>query len=188
MTVIYLRESARAGYTSLGILADGEVKKYLVPSGAALHLCRGYELSDEEYEDISRLDEERRALDRATSLLAASDKSRVTLRARLISLGFSREVAENTVAECIRLGYLNERRQLERLVLREAERNLRGPKYITRKLAAKGYPCQEIRRVIESLTERGELDFRVIFSRLAEKRGVSAPEELRALAYKYGYR
>ena len=187
MTVIYLRGSARRGYVTVGVRLSDAEKKYTVPEGA-VSLCRGYELSEEEHLELVRLDEERRALDRAASLLAASDKSRAILRARLISLGFSREVADMTVAECVRLGYLNEERQLERLILREAEGSLRGPKYIMRKLAAKGYRTEEIRRTISALTERGDIDFKALFARLAEKRGITDREELLALAYKYGYK
>ena len=188
MTVSFIRASARSGYTALGIVADGETKKYTVPSALVTHLVRGYELSEEEFSEIVRCDAERRAMDKAASLLAASDKSRITLRLRLIASGFSREIAEETVSECVRLGYLDEERQLTRLVIREAEGGLRGPKYIMRKLSSRGYSLSDVRRVIDALVSSGELDFRENFSRLAEKRGITDPEELRALAYKYGYK
>ena len=188
MTVSFMRESARSGYTSLGVNVDGETKKYTVPSASVAHLVRGCQLSEEEYLAVVNSDAVRRAMDKATSLLAASDKSRATLRMRLMASGFSRDVAEGAVTECVRQGYLDEDRQLCRLVLREATVSLRGPKYIVRKLASRGYSVSDIRRVIDELTEDGEVDFRECFSRLAERRGITEPEELRALAYKYGYR
>lgn len=188
MTISFLRASARQGYTTLGVSVDGETKKYTVPDRAVATLFRGYELDPLEYEEIVRLDEERRAQDKAASLLSASDKSRSTLRMRLSSLGFSRESAEGAVEECVRLGYLNEERQLRRLISREALVSLRGPKYIVRKLASKGYAISDIRRIISELTESGEIDFSDSFARLAEKRGATDPESLRALAYKYGYK
>ena len=188
MTVAFLRESARRGYTVIGVTENGETKKYTIPSAYAKDFCRGYELSDDELSELVGLDTERRALDKAASLLSASDKSRAALLSRLISLGFPRDTAQRAVLECVRLGYLDEKRQLLRLVIREAEGSLRGPKYIMRKLAAKGYPPGEIRSAIEELTDSGELDFGALFSRLAEKKGVFDREELRILAYKYGYR
>ena len=90
------------------------------------------------------------------------------------------------MAECVRLGYLNEERQLEALILREV-RGLRGPSLILRRLVAKGYPLPEVRRMISLLCERGDIDFLSAFRTLADKKGITDPGELYELGYRAGY-
>ena len=88
----------------------------------------------------------------------------------------------------MRLGYIDERRQIERAVLSEANRSLRGRSYITKKLISKGYSSADISEVTDELISRGELDFSASFELLCEKKGATTDEERRALLYKYGYR
>ena len=84
--------------------------------------------------------------------------------------------------------YLDEHRHLERAVEREANYGLRGKFYIRRKLSAKGYSASAVMRAIDRLSERGEVDFKANFERLAEKKCVTTDEERTALEYRYGYR
>ncbi len=85
-------------------------------------------------------------------------------------------------------GYIKEDDQLRRLVLREANVNLRGPRYIREKLAAKGYSRDSIDAIIDELVESGEIDLVINFDALCDKKGAVDSDERRALAYKYGFR
>ena len=107
---------------------------------------------------------------------------------KLLRAGFSRSVAEECIEECLRLGYIDERRQIERAVLNEANRSLRGKAYIVRKLASKGYSASEVGEITDELVSAGEIDFGENFERLCEKKGALSQEARRALLYKYGYR
>ena len=121
-------------------------------------------------------------------MLSTSDKSARSVHRRLRELGFSEHSAGYAVEYCVSSGYLDERRQLARLVSVEANTALRGPRYICAKLTAKGYRRADVEAVIEELVEAGEVDFKDNLERLYEKKGVTDREERRALAYKYGYR
>ena len=165
-TVLKVREST---YASLGAPARAE------------------ELSDAVLESLTREDELLRAYKKAVGWLADSDKSRLELKRKLFALGFSKEVVEVALDKCEQYGYLDEERQLERLVEREANRKLRGRYYIRRKLAAKGYRTSAIDRVTDVLVDKGEIDFKANFERLAEKRGALEETEVMSLKYRYEY-
>ena len=86
-------------------------------------------------------------------------------------------------------GYMDEARQIRRLVINEANNSLCGPRKILAKLMAKGYSGSAINSVMDELLASGEIDF----SRSAEKliakkltRG-AADEEKKKLLYKNGY-
>ena len=188
-TVKFIRERD-GGRLSVGVItADGE-RVFNISSAlyASMTFTRGTDLSDDELDRLAREDEEYRAMKKALSLLGYSDKNRKTLFLRLLREGFSREVVETVVERCMTSGYIRERDQLSRLILREANVNLRGPRYIRDKLAAKGYSRTDVDAVMDELTDAGEVDFEANLHRLCEKKGASTPDERRALAYKYGYR
>ncbi len=152
-----------------------------------LGLFVGMDVDEYLLSEIECESEKYRAMRRALSILSYGDNTRKTLAAKLIRAGFSREVADECVSECLRLGYIDEARQIERAALTEANRALRGKGYIVKKLTARGYPVSLIGDVIDSLVARGEIDFSENFRRLAEKRGIETEEEKRILAYKYGF-
>ena len=129
-----------------------------------------------------------RALAKACGYLSASDKSRYELKSRLMKSGFSSEISEAAVDRLARLGYLDEERQLDRAVVREANYGLRGKYYIRRKLSGRGYSVSGINRAIADAVERGEVDFDLNFERLAEKKRAITQEERQALQYKFGYK
>ena len=187
-TVTYIKPK-EGGRVSVGITDDGLDLRLNISASlySSMSFVRGSTLTDDELATLTREDEEYRAMKKALSLLGYSDKNRRELYMRLVREGFSREVASAVVETCLGLGYIRERDQLERLILREANVNLRGPRYIRDKLAAKGYSRADIDAVTESLVDSGEIDFRENLLRLAEKRGADSPDELRALAYKYGF-
>lgn len=147
----------------------------------------GCEISENDFEALKYSDEEYRALKKALSLLAFSDKNRRTLLAKLRAAGFCREIAEAAVNECAAHGYLDERRQLAILISDEANRALRGPVYIKRKLMGKGYSSMDIDAVMQELVDGGDVDFTAVFRRLAEKRGAYDAESRRELMFKYGF-
>ena len=190
MSIVKFIRERDGGRVSVGIITDDGER--VLSIGAALYasmsFTRGSELTDDELLRLSRDDEEYRAMKKALSLLGYSDKNKRTLYLRLIHEGFSREVVTAVVERCMGSGYINERDQLTRLILREANVNLRGPRYIRDKLAAKGYSRTDIDAVICELTDGGEIDFDMNLRRLSEKKGATTPDERRALAYKYGYR
>lgn len=148
----------------------------------------GEDIDSDKLSILEYSDSEHRAIKRALSILAFSDKNRRTLRQKLIDAGFDREIATRTVNECVALGYIDERRQLAILIRDEANRALRGPEYIKRKLLSKGYALADITEVTIELVEKGEVDFSLVFRKLAEKRSANDLESRRALMYKYGFR
>ena len=88
------------------------------------------------------------------------------------------------------VGYINERRQLERLILSEANLKLRGPAKISAHLASKGYSSRDIREVLTSLCESGEIDFKANAKKLVEKKlpEDSGEDEKKSFLYRNGYK
>ena len=141
-------------------------------------------------EIIKRYDEEYRAKKKALSLLSYSDKNESGLKRRLSQAGFSKDVSEKCVEEMVSLGYIDEERQLRRIILNEANVKLRGPMKILPLLIGKGYSSEDIRRVMHELSDSGEIDFRANAKRLLEKRGVERTdtEEVKKILYRNGYK
>ncbi len=137
---------------------------------------------------ISSEDESRRALQKSLSLLSYADNNEKTLYLKLIRAGFSKEAAKGAVEECVRLGYIDEERQIERFILR-ASQELIGPYKISAKLLSKGYSSRQIFAFISKLEEEGKIDFAESKQRLMEEKlkGCSSPDEKRKLLHKYGY-
>ncbi len=189
--IMYIRPGSVKNRIVLGINDGGSDRTYSVPIPLYESLgspMRYAELCDDEMAEVRTADEGFRAMRRAVSILAASDKSeRMLINALCSKHGFSRDVATNVAQECVRLGYIEESRQLERLVEREANISLRGSLAIKRKLASKGYPPDKIDQAIDQLTESGDVDFSENLERLARKKGAQTDEEKNALRYKYGY-
>ena len=178
------------GRVRVGVGEEECTVKYSVSAATynASGIVRGCELDDEMLSLLEEDDTTYRAMRRALSLLSYGDNTRVALRRKLIRSGFSAEVADSCINECMMLGYINERRQIERAVLNEANRSLRGREYILRKLRSKGYSASDIESVIDNLVEAGEIDFKENFELLVQKRGALDEASRRELSYKYGYR
>lgn len=156
-------------YSSLGFPPSGE------------ELCGG------DMDAVIRDDSLFRAQKKALGILSYGDVSRSMLRMKLLRAGFDRDIVEEAVKFAVQGGYLDEERQLARLVEREARESMRGPYYIKRKLTAKGYSSRDVSEAIIALSESGQIDFDEIFERLCDKLGASE-EERTALAYKRGFR
>ena len=172
------------------LLHDNKVK-YVVSEGTYRKIgcpLSGEIINGDSLEALSCEDEERRALIKALSILSYADNNMRRLYSKLITHGFSKDVAKKTVEECVRLGYIDEERQLERLITKYSE-ELLGPKKIMAKLAQKSYSPAEISRMIRLLEDAGKLDFKKTRATLLKTKltdGASY-DEMRKLLHKYGY-
>ena len=191
MKIAYIKEGAAKGRVLIGIEDDSGIHAFSVTVATYMAIgapSRYSELNERDADAVRSEDERYRAMKKAVSILAASDKSAYTLRSKLRQGGFSRESADEAINECVARGYIDEDRQLRRFIEREANESLRGRFYIKRKLSAKGYRGADIDRITRELVESGEIDFKANFERAAEKKGAYTEEERRALSYKLGYK
>ena len=190
--IIYIKESKTKGYLVIGV-KDGEEKTPLTVNGAAYaevgSPALGEELSTDTYEALARENQRFLALRKALYLLSFSDNSERNLRYKLMRAGYPCDVVDFAVSEVLRLGYINEARQLERLILTEANSRLFGPMKIVSRLVSKGYSAGAIREAMESLRDSGEVDFDTNRARLLEKLPDGyTDEDMYKLLYKYGYK
>ena len=190
--IIYIKESKTKGYLVIGI-KDGEERLPLTVNAAAYatvgSLALGEELDPDTLEALTKENQRFLALKKALYLLSFSDNSERNLRYKLMRAGYPRDVVDYAIGEVVRLGYINEQRQLERLIISEANSKLYGPMKIISRLVAKGYSPGDVRVAIEALSDSGEVDFDLNRTRLLEKLpdGYS-DEDMYKLLYKYGYK
>ena len=191
-TVLFVKPDEKKKRVGIGITEDdGTTVTLTVKERTYTSLgCpgRGDEIDEGDLADMRFEDEVIRAFRKATALIADVDRSRYELRCKLTLAGYSREAVDLAISACEKYGYIDESRQLERLIEREANRKLRGKYYIKRKLLSKGYSSSDIDRVTRLLVERGEVDFDANFNLLRQKKCPSDDTEITALKYKYGYR
>lgn len=185
-------EDAVQGYLSITVCEPSGNKKYTVRVSVYTDIgspCRGDVLTDDALQILRRADEYYRAKRAALSILSYGDNNERTLRTKLRARSISDEIASEVVAEMVSLGYIDEQRQLSRLISEEANRKLLGPRKIIPKLLSKGYSMKDVRRVIDELTSSGEVDFDENRERLLERQGYLADddEQIKKLLYKYGY-
>ena len=190
--IIYIKESKTKGYLVIGI-REGEDKTPLTVNAAAYATvgspALGEELDPDTLEALTKENQRFLALKKALYLLSFSDNSERNLRYKLMRAGFSRDVVDFAVSEVLRLGYINEQRQLERLILSEANSKLYGPMKIISRLVAKGYSPGDVRVAIEALSDTGEVDFDLNRTRLLEKLPDGyTDDDMYKLLYKYGYK
>lgn len=191
-TLRFIREERESRLLLLGIAEEGESARYTVNLSAFEEIGSpsvGAELTDEQMSVIQHTDRLCRARKKALSLLAFADNNQRTLRMKLARCGFDREISEEVCREMVERGYINEQRQLQRLIVNEANVKLRGPGRIIPALAAKGYSSSDIRLVLHGLVESGEIDFKKNALTLIEKKLPGAdPEEEKKFLYKNGYK
>ena len=189
----YIKASKSGATYLLGLVRDGADERYKIPARLYHELgepMSGATLTDEELSEIKIADEGGRATKKALSLLSYSDVSERNLVLKLRRSGYSQASATEAAREMVMHGYIDEHRQLLRLVEREANANLYGPMRILPKLVQKGYRPDAIKTAMRELSEDGSVDFLKNAARLAEKRlsPDSTPDDRRALLYKYGYK
>ena len=189
MKVIYIRDSQSSGYLRIGFF-DGEEKvEYTVSESDYRDL--GSLLVGDAVEDIEqfRLSDMRyRAKLSALRILSYGDSNTRTLKRKLVLRSISPDIASDICNEMVGLGYVNECRQLEKLIENEANIKLSGRKRIFQKMLSKGYKKSDIESVLECLISHGIVNFEKSKQKLIEKKfpqGASA-EEIRALLYKNG--
>ena len=184
LKAIKLSEHGELAYLSF-IEPKAELTVY---SRDAEKLSVGEEISDEELSYLTERSQYYLAVKRALAILSYGDNTCVSLKRKLVMKGFSRKVSDEAVEYMLSLGYINESQQLQRLVLREANEALFGKKKILARLLAKGYSMTDIRAVIRSLSDSGEIDFDKNFSLLlSRKLKDGTDEEIQKIRYKYGY-
>jgi SOS response regulatory protein OraA/RecX len=191
-TVISVKPADKKGSAvKIELSFGGEKRIYTVSEGTYREI--GCPLSDEliDADSLELLEREHRrrcAMKKALNILAYADNNSKNLYRKLLTAGFSREEASITVKECIRLGYIDEERQLERLIIGLWERDLLGPARIYAKLCSKGYNPSQVSAVMGRLRQAGEIDFGKSRRALIEKRMPETYEERQKILYKYGYK
>ena len=192
MKVVYVRASKNRGYTVLGIDSGEGARAYTVPDSLYAQigspLC-GIQLGEADFSAVVLADESLRATKKALSLLAYADNNLYSLKMKLRRAGFSVEATEQATAEMQRNGYVDEGRQLERLISSEVRLKLTGPRLIIPKLLAKGYKRADIESVLDNLISRGEVDFEEVKQTLIKKTlgDSAAAEEVKKLLFKHGF-
>ena len=191
--LLYIKEIKDTHLLRLGISEGEETSSYTVSARLYSEIgspMRREKISDEALVDIKHEDEYIRAKKKALSYLSFADNNERSLRMKLAGKGYSREICAEVAREMVGLGYIDEQRQLNRLILTEANGKLYGRNKIVPKLMAKGYSSSDINSVLAELIESGEVDFKKNARLLVEKK--LAPdadiEEKKKLLYKYGYR
>ena len=190
-TLKFIRATKDSDLLLLGIFEEGETARYTVSSETLEAIgspAVGDLLDQGQTSAIKYADELYRARKKALSLLAFADNNKRTLGMKLSRAGFCRDIVEEVCREMLSLGYINERRQLERLILVEANQKLRGPGRIIPALVAKGFSSSDVSEVMRSLISSGEIDFAENAERLLEKKLPADGEERKKLLYKNGYK
>ena len=185
-------EDAVQGYICITVSIDGENRRYIVRISVYEEIGmphKGDVIDEDALYALTLGDEYYRAKRAALSILSYGDNNEKTLHTKLRTRGISDEVATDVVHEMVSLGYIDEHRQLERLITEEANRKLHGPRKIVPRLLSKGYRSSDIRSVLYSLCDSGEIDLaenkeRMLDKHLGDSRDT---EEVKKLLYKYGY-
>lgn len=191
LKIVYVRDSRVKGYVTLGLIEKGEKITYTV--SGAIYSSIGSppprtELGVEDAAVLEKEDECFRATRRALSILSYADNSERTLTQKLLRAGFSRGAALHAVEECLGHGYIDEKKQLLRIISTLANNRLKSERYIRMSLYGKGYRPNDVSAAIDELCEMGEVDFASVFERLCERLGVTDEEEKRKIAFKHGFR
>lgn len=185
-----IKRSNAKGFLLLGF-AEGEERRVFAVSEAEYRALGaplvGDELGEEEALMLEELEEATRAKKKALRLLSFGDNSRRALVAKLRRAGISAAAAERAASEVESLGYLDEERQLARLIEKEVNVNLTGPRKFIPKLAARGYPVSKIREAAERLSESGAISFPEARARLVESLGDAGAEEIEKILFKRGF-
>lgn len=192
-TLKYIREVKDSRLLLLGIAEEGESARYTINQNTYIEIGSpsvGDELDTEAMSCIEYTDRLIRAKKKALNILAYADNNKKSLSMKLYRAGFDRETVESVCDEMVERGYINESRQLERLILNEANVKLRGPGRIVAALMAKGFSSSQIRETISELVASGEVDFSRNARLLLDKKlGDEVDEdEAKKILYKNGYK
>lgn len=190
-TVIYIKEANTKGYIRVGVELDGVKHHFTVTEAeyreAGSPLTRDI-LTRDTFSALQYGDMRYRAMLKALRILSFGDNSELMLSRKLFSAGFSRDIIEEAVSECVRLGYINSKRQLKNLIINEVNNKNQGMAKIVPKLISKGYRRADIEEVADMLSESGEIDFSGARERLILKLGENPDsEKIKKTLYKNGH-
>ena len=179
-----------ASVITIWVSADGERKKYTVSEGTYRDIgcpLSGDFLPSELIRELVREDEEIRALKKALGILSYADNSCARLRMKLARAGFSKKASEEAVKNLIRMGLLDDNRQVKIRVEALWRSQLAGPRKIMAKLVSEGYSSSDVRAAIEELKSEETIDFSLSKRLLLEKKRPESYEDKQKLLYRYGY-
>ena len=189
MKIVFIKSAKTKGYLRLR-LSDGEETVDLTVSEREYADAGSPLVSDSVTRDtVSALklaDMRYRAYQKAIRVLEYGDNSKKMLYLKLTRAGISPSVAEQTTREMVMRGFINDHRQLERLIANEV-RMLRGPMKFIPKLISKGDSRGDVEIAIDELSERGEIDLDAARRELLSKAGELSEEERAKLLYKNGF-
>lgn len=193
ITLKYIRELKDNGLLLLGIVGEGESADYTVNASLYAEIGSpsiGDAIDPASLSAIRYADELYRARKKALNILAYADNNQRNLRAKLLRAGFVNEIALRVCEEMVSFGYINEKNQLERLILVEANQKLRGPSRIIPALVTKGYSSSEVKEVLCRLVDEGQVDFEKNAKLLIKKKLPTdcESEDRKKLLYKNGYK
>lgn len=189
-----LSVGAKEGKTPLVVitaLSDEKKQKYIITEGTYREIgcpLSGEEIDGDSLYTLKAEDEKKRALQKALNTLSYADNNKKALYVKLLRAGFSKDAAEYAITDCVMRGYIDEQRQVERLVMKLYS-ELAGPHKIRAKLIAKQYSISLINKTIYSLEEKGEIDFKENKNTLLQTKlsNDASYDEKMKLLYKYGY-
>ena len=191
-TLQFVREQKNPNLLLLGVVEEGESAHYTVGLSAFRDLGApsvGDQLDSAQMTAIRYNDELIRAKKKALNIIAYADNSKKNLSLKLYRAGFSREIIESVCEYMTERGYINEERQLERLISVEANTKLRGPMKIIPAIASKGYSVSQVKSVLNRLVACGEIDFSLNSEKLLQKKlpEASDDEEIKKILDKNGF-
>jgi SOS response regulatory protein OraA/RecX len=189
MNVVYVKAAKTKGYLRLRV-NDGEEDIDLIVSEREYADCGSPIASDNLTRDafsvLKEADMRHKARHKALRVLEYGDNSERMLVIKLLRSGISRRIAEETAREMVMRGFVDDKRQLARLIASEVK-CLHGPIKFIPKLVSKGYSRSDIEIVIDELTESGEIDLDAARALLIERAGDISYEERAKLLYKNGF-
>ncbi len=145
-------------------------------------------LSEDAFAALSDYGEYNRIKKKALGILAFGDNSRRGLAIKLRRAGAPQSLSERVADEMLSLGYINEERQLERLIAKEVNERYTGPRKLVPKLVSKGYPVSKIKLTEQRLLEEGIISYTRVKSFLRDKFGEGADKsEIQRILYKHGF-
>lgn len=190
-SVVSVKSSKSGNSVKIEVKVGSENKIFTVSDGTYREI--GCPLSDEviDTDTLVAVEKESRrlkALQKALRILSFADNNRKNLQRKLIAAGFTKEESDYALGECLKKGFIDEDRQLLRLIEKMANSDRIGPYKISAKLAAKGYSPFDIRRIMTFLSESGDIDFKKNANALFEKLRPESYDEKQKILYKYGYK
>ena len=115
-------------------------------------------------------------LETAVLLLTRQPMSRLALEKKLRDKGFSRTVAEETLRECERYGYIDDSRMAEAKVAMMRDRG-DGARKIKLHLALKGFSAEIIREALQADSRNSERDELAVALEFLRRRKITLERE-----------